>query len=77
MQLSDLILKTLLKNPDKECQNEWADCIASLVSDYPCNFISWATVWPELMVAAIREMEMGSTNKIMLHLMKVRLSESK
>lgn len=39
MQQSDIILKALLKNPEKELQTEWADCIAAIVNDYPCNFI--------------------------------------
>jgi hypothetical protein len=77
MQQSESILKLLLKNPDKELQSEWAECITSLVKDYPSNFIQWGQVWPELALAAIRELETGTTHSIMLQLIKSRLAEAK
>ena len=57
MQISEGILKLLLKNPEKEHHAEWADCICALICDYPSNFIVWGSVWTDLTLAGIREME--------------------
>lgn len=53
----------------------WASCICGVLVDYPSTFVQWGSVWPELQVAAIKEMETGS-HSIMLAMTRARLQES-
>lgn len=79
MQNSEYVIKTLLKISvlDKETKELISVCLPSVVAEYPSTCVFWQNLWPELMQAAIKELDVCESVNLMTSLMQARLNECK
>jgi len=71
------LLKALLKQNDKEFSEEWLDCIASIVAEYPSTFIQWQGMQNDILQIGLKQMELRGTHTILFNFFCSRLTEAK